>query len=472
MRIALIHCPVGHRIFSENLKVVDEEFCLAPPIILAYVAAILEKAGHKVILIDANALRLTKEQALKILKSFLPDVIGFRTDSYWFHRIVEWADYLKTTLRVKIIIGGINVTLYPKESLSYPCFDYGIAGEAIESLPQLISALEKKEGVNGIKGLVYRDKGEVIINPPSDKPINFDNYPFPARHLLPNHLYYSFTSQLKNYTVMLTSTGCPFKCSFCAISNLAYRERSPRNVIDEIEECYKQYNVREIDFFDATFFINKQRAIEICEEIVRRKIKIEWSCRSRVDVVDENILKSASRAGCKKIYYGIESSSALVLKNINKDIDDDQITHAINITGKYGINALGFFMVGNPSDTKESILSSIEFAKKLNLDFIQICRTIAKPDTELNARLIKTYGTDYWREYILGRRQEMRLPTPWSTLSEYEIEKYVRKFYRDFYFRPPYIIKRLRKVKSPVELMRYIKVATKWFISNYSDLKK
>ena len=212
MRIALIHCPVGHRIFSENLKVVDEEFCLAPPIILAYVAAILEKAGHKVILIDANALRLTKEQALKILKSFLPDVIGFRTDSYWFHRIVEWADYLKTTLRVKIIIGGINVTLYPKESLSYPCFDYGIAGEAIESLPQLISALEKKEGVNGIKGLVYRDKGEVIINPPSDKPINFDNYPFPARHLLPNHLYYSFTSQLKNYTVMLTSTGCPFKC--------------------------------------------------------------------------------------------------------------------------------------------------------------------------------------------------------------------------------------------------------------------
>jgi anaerobic magnesium-protoporphyrin IX monomethyl ester cyclase len=472
MKIALIHCPFGHRAFSENLKVVDEEFCLAPPIILAYVAAILEKAGHKVIIIDANALRLTKEQTLKILRSFSPDAIGFRADSYWFHRVVEWANYLKTELKVKIIIGGINVTLYPKESLSYFCFDYGIAGEAIESLPQLISALEKEEEVNGIRGLVYRENGDVVVNPPSERLVDFNTYPFPARHLLPNHLYYSFTSQLKNYTVMLTSTGCPFHCSFCAISHLPYRERAPQNIADEIEECYRKYGVREIDFFDATFFINKRRSMEICEEIMRRKIKIEWSCRSRVDVVDEDILRAASLAGCRKIYYGIESSSEEVLKKINKQIGHAQIIRAINATHKYNIDTLGFFMIGNPSDTKESILSSIAFAKKLDLDFIQVCRMIAKPDTELHSRLIKAHGTDYWREYILGRREEMRLPALWSTLPEDEIEKYVRKFYRDFYFRPSYIFKRLRKVKSPEELARYIKVAVRWLGANYSDLKK
>src|SRR3989339_835885 len=123
MRIALVHCPFGHRDFSENLKVVDEEFCLAPPIVLAYVAAILEKAGHDVIIVEANALRLSKEQALARIERFSPHVIGFRVDTYWFHRVVEWASYFKSRLNVKIVVGGINISLYPMESLSYACFD-------------------------------------------------------------------------------------------------------------------------------------------------------------------------------------------------------------------------------------------------------------------------------------------------------------------------------------------------------------
>ena len=472
MKIALIHCPFGHRNFSENLKVVDEEFCLAPPIVLAYVAAILEKAGHQVILIDANALKLNKEKTLNILKQFGPDVIGFRADTYWFHRAVDWASYFKSNMDVVVIVGGINITLYPQESLRYKCFDYGIAGEANYSLPALLSALCSKTDVKGIPGVVYRENDTVMYNPPSEDIIAFDDYPFPARHLLPNELYYSFTSQLKNFTIMVTSTGCPFKCSFCAISRLAYRERSPANVVDEIEECYRKFNVREIDFFDATFFINKERSIAICEEIIRRRIKIEWSCRSRIDVVDDDILRAASRAGCRKIYYGIESVSDHVLKNINKKINTEQIIHAINLTHKHGISALGFFMVGNPSDNRASILSSIKFAKKLKLDFIQVCRTIAKPNTELNDYLIKAKGVDYWRQYILGKIPEKRLPTPWSELSERQIEQYLKKFYRDFYFRPSYIIKRIFKARSLSEIFRYFRAARRWIFSNYSDVRK
>jgi radical SAM superfamily enzyme YgiQ (UPF0313 family) len=472
MKIALIHCPFSHRVFSENLKVVDEGFCLAPPIILAYVGAILEKAGHKVILIDANALKLNKEKTLKILKKFGPDVIGFRVDTYWFHRVVEWATYFKSNLQALIIVGGINATLYPLETLSYNCFDYGISGEANESLPRLLSALESGSSIAKIPEVIFRDNGIICQGPPAQKVISFDDYPFPARHLLPNKLYYSFTSQLKNFTIMVTSTGCPFKCSFCAISRLVYRERSPINVVDEIEECYRKFNVREIDFFDATFFINKERSIAICEEILKRRIKIEWSCRSRADVVDDDILRVASRAGCKKIYYGIESVSECVLENINKKINSEQIIHAINLTHKHGISALGFFMVGNPSDNRSSILSSIKFAKKLQLDFIQVCRTIAKPNTELNDYLIETQGVDYWREYILGKKPEKRLPIPWSELSERQIEQYQRKFYSDFYFRLSYIFKRAIKTRSLSELFRYVRIAVRWFFSNYSDVEK
>lgn len=470
MNIVLIHCPFDHKVFSENLRVVDEEFCLAPPIILAYVAAILQKAGHKVNIIDANALRLTKEKALMILKDLQPDLIGFRADTYWFHRVVEWASFFKKNINAKIIVGGINITLYPEESLSYPCFDYGIAGEANVSLPKLLLALQKGEGAEDVEGLVYRKERRILFNPPSSKLIDFDDYPFPARHLLPNHIYYSFTSQRKNYTVMLTTIGCPDKCTFCAISRIPYRERSPRNVADEVEECYRRSNVREIDFFDATFFINKRRSIEICEEILRRDIKIEWSCRSRVDVVDEDILKKASQSGCRKIYYGIESTSHEVLKNINKDVDESQMAHAIDLSRKYGIDSLGFFMVGNPGDTRETILSSIDFAKRLKLDFIQVCRTIAKPNTDLNDLLIRKSGVDYWREYVLGRRDEGRLPSPWTVLSEKEIEEYTRKFYRDFYFRPSYIVGRICKTKSLGEFVRHARTALKWFLCNYSDV--
>ncbi len=469
MKIALIHCPFGHKKFSENIKVVDEEFCLAPPIVLAYVAAILERAGHKVIIIDANALKLTKEEVLRILKDFLADAICFRADTYWFHDVVGWAGYFKALTRAKIIVGGINITLYPKESLSYECFDYGIVGEANKSLVELINAFGNIDKIKKIKGIVYRDLDHVIISEPDSEILDFNSYPFPARHLLPNHLYYSFTSQRKNYTVMLTTTGCRYKCIFCAISKLLYRERSARNVVDEIQECYDKFNIREIDFFDATFFINRSRAIEICREIVRRGIKIEWSCRSRVDLIDDELLQLAYLSGCRKIYYGIESASPNTLNNINKNININQVCDAIKLTKKNKIKTLGFFMIGNPGDDKKTILSSIRLAKKLDLDYIQVCRVVAKPNSVLENVLIKDSGIDYWRDYILGKNSGERLPTPWTLLSDGELENYTRKFYRDFYFRSKYIIKKALELKSFDELARYIKVGTKWLFCNKKD---
>jgi anaerobic magnesium-protoporphyrin IX monomethyl ester cyclase len=472
MKIALIHCPFGHRDFSENLKIVDEEFCVAPPLVLAYVASILEKAGHEVVLIDAHVLKLTKERTCELLKDFSPQLIGFRADSYWFHRVVEWAGFLKKSLSVPVVVGGVNVTLYPEESVSYPCFDYGIIGEANASLPELAVALERGSSLCAIAGLVYKENGRVMVNPAVKEPVRFDAYPFPARHLLPNHLYYSFTSQRKNFTIMVTSTGCPFDCTFCAIAGLPYRERSAENVVDEIEECYRRYGIREIDFFDATFFVNKKRFLDICDRMRARGIKVEWSCRSRVDVVDEEILKAAYRAGCRKIYYGIESSSPRILGKINKQIESSQIRRTIDLTYRCGIKALGFFMVGCPGETKESILASIAFAKTLNLDFIQVCRAIAKPNTGLHRYLTDMHHIDYWREYILGKRGEEPLPAPWSTLSEGETERYVKKFYDDFYFRPSYILKRISGIRSARELVRYGKVAARWLFCNRNGADK
>jgi len=471
MNIALVHCPFDHRLFSENLKVVDEEFCVAPPLVLAYVAAIIEKAGHTVCIIDANALRLTSTEALVRLKAFHPDMIGFRIDTYWVLRAVEWATFFKQHLTVPILVGGVNVTLYPHETFSHRCFDFGVQGEANISLPAFLHAYEHKKSYQSIPGLIYRDRQQLVVNPPVSTAVPLDEYPFPARGLLPNHAYYSFTSQRRNFTIMITSTGCPFKCTFCAIAPLPLRERSPENVLQEIDHCYHTFGVREIDFFDPVFFINKKRNRAICEGIIQRQLDLEWSCRSRVDMVDDESLALAARAGCRKIYFGIESAEASVLTAIKKETSYADVQRAIGLSRDHGIRSLGFFMVGNPEDTSQSVKQSIQMAKKLKLDFVLVCRTVPKPGTPLNELLIQTTGVDYWREYILGLRQEQRFPTPWTRLSEKEKEKLVWRFYVQFYFRFLYILRRLRGLRSAEELRRYVRAAAKWFLYNTSDVK-
>lgn len=466
MRTALIFPPYRYKSFSETIYVVDKEFCVAPPIILAYVAGILEAAGHEVILIDARVLKLSKRDVLLQLENFNPDILCFRLDTYNFHDTLEWAGYLKRALRIPVVAGGINFTFYPRESFSHPEIDYCIIGDAIDSLPRLCRALENGDKFDNIEGIGYKSKGKAYFTPPAEKVVPFDNYPFPARHLLPNEKYHSFISQKKNFTIMVTSRGCPYKCTFCTISRLPYQERTAGNVVDEIEECYHKYNIREIDIFDSIFFLNKRRVIEICREIRKRKINIEWSCRSRVDLVDDEILKEAAMSGCRQICYGIESVNREVLKNINKMINIEQVQWAVKRSHKYGIKALGFFMVGNPGDTKITVRETMAFSKKLDLDFIQISRTVAKPYTNLLEQLKEYMGYDYWREYILGNIGEMRLSSPWTTLSQSEIYDYTKKWYLSFYFRPAYLfVKILFRVKSWREFIRYTRVAVLMFFN-------
>jgi anaerobic magnesium-protoporphyrin IX monomethyl ester cyclase len=484
MRLAFVHCPFSHKKFAENLKTVDEEFCVAPPIVLAYVAAIAEKAGHKVTLLDCRVFRLTKAQAAERLKKFKPDLLAFRFDTYNFHQTLSWAKYLKKRLKVPVLAGGINFSLYPKEAMTHETIDYALRGEVLYSLPKLLEVLEgsgdqgnRRSGnqnpvpqypdtlmpiqLKSLPGLMYRNKGKFKINPLSKKLASFDDYPFPARHLLPNHLYSSYLTQRRPYTIMLTVTGCPYDCTFCAIAPLPYRVRSAESVLAEIKECVEKYGIKEIDFFDATFFLPRKRALKIFKGIQKAGWEIEWACRSRVDVVDDEVLREAAKAGCKRIYFGIESSHPDVLKAINKQIDIPQVKKTIDLSHKHDIKAMGFFMVGNPGETKESIWDSVRFAKSLGLDFVQFSRTIAKPGSQLAKNLAQQTGKDYWRDFILGKMREKRLPTPWTKLKQKEIERYTKLAYYRFYFRPGFVIKTVLRSRSLGEVFRYIRVGFK-----------
>lgn len=470
MNISLVHAPHAHRTFSENLRVVDEEFILAPPLVLAYVAAIAEQAGHTVDLIDAHATRLSPAEVAARVRASGAEALGFRLDVYNFHGTLAWIRSLKEATGLPVFVGGIGVAEYPRETMSHDAIDYGITGEAIGALPMLLDAMRGKGSFDAVPGLIRRDGGALKMNPAAGAPVDFNDYPLPARHLLPNQLYRSFVSKRRPFTIMVTSTGCPYRCSFCEIAPLHYRTRTPEKVAAEVDECCTRYGTREIDFFDATFFIEKERSLEICDRIARLGHDLEWTCRTRVDLVDDDVLRAAARAGLRMVNLGIETASREILKNVNKGIELAQVREAITRCRRHGIRTLGFFMIGNPGETAETVSATTKYMRSLDLDYVQVCRTIPKPGSALYRELVAETGRDYWAEYIRGDLAEQRLPTPWNTLGQAQVEEWLRKAYFEFYFRPSFLARTALSVRSADELFRYVRVALRMLVANSTDV--
>ena len=304
-----------------------------------------------------------------------------------------------------------------------------------------------------------------MVTKPRPKIKNLDKVAFPARNLVPMNKYYSFISKKKNYTILMSSRGCTFQCSFCEQRTGDVRYRSVKNIADEFEECYYNYNVREIDVFDPLFTINKKRVIEICKEIQKRDINVVWSCRSRVDTIDEEMLIEMKKAGCYRIYFGIESGDEQILKNIKKFTNINQIKKAISITKKHKILAFGYFMFGNPGDTHKTIRRTLNLAKSLPLDYAQFNRVSFLPGTTQYDELKNQLGYDYWEEYVKDKNSEKELPRLKCNLTDKQLDAWIKKAYKEFYFRPSYILSTLFRINSFTELIRYAKAGLSMFIS-------
>ncbi len=451
MRFALIFNPFKYKVHEENLRIVQKYFGMFPPLSLAWVAAIARQAGHQVTLIDARTLKLSKEEVLDKLKSFKPDIIGFMMTTYMFPETLEWIRYLKKVLKVKVVIGGYNLRVYPRESLSHPEIDYGVIEHALDTIPQLLSALEGKRKLEEVVGLVYKANGEIRINPA--QPVDFEKFPHPARDLLPNELYAEFPTERKNFTVMVTSLGCPYSYSFCEAGQTAFNPRSPETVVGEMEECYFKYGIREIDIFDYDFTIDRKRTIDICRGIKNRNLDLLWACRSRVDI-DAELLQEMKEAGCGRIYYGLETGSQDVLDKLRKGITFDQIRKTIGITKELGMKALGFFLVGAPGETKKTVKRTLKFAKELDLDYVQFSKCLAKPLTSLWKQMVQETGEDYWRDWVLGKEVDRPLPRPWTDLTNEQLDRLAKRAYVSYHSRPSFLLRSTLKVRSFTEFKR------------------
>lgn len=437
----------------------DEHMGIMPPLSLAYVAAIAEKAGHKVIIIDAVAEKLSLEGIIARIQQFAPDLLGFTITTYGFHQALSWVKKIKDEVKLPVVVGGWHLSLYPRETMAHRVVDYAILGEAENSFAYFLNTLEIKGDLKDVPGLAYRENEEIKINPPAPSLQALDTIELPARHLLKNNLYFNILSRMKNFTVMLSARGCPYRCIFCDLKTRKFRQRSVINFVNEIEQNDKEFHIKEFDIYDSAFTIDKDRVRAICAEIKKRKLKVYWTARTRIDTVDKELLGEMAGAGCHTIMYGIESANPDILKTLRKDADIERIEDTVKWTKTMGIKALGFFMIGSPGETYKTAIETIRFSAKLNLDYVQFTKLIPLPNTEIYQMFIEDGFGDYWREFTQDPSVERELPLVRAGITSREAMRLVRKAYLYFYFRPGYILKAIIRTKSFFEFRNSFRAA-------------
>jgi len=466
MKILLINPSSENEILSCNPEIIKTERGFDPPLGLLYLAGYLKKySDYELKMIDAQVEKLSYSKLKERIKEFSPDIIGITTMSFTLLDVIKTIETAKTVCpNTKIIIGGPHVQIYPTESADLKDVDYVVSGEGEITFLELIKNINNTEAIKKIPGIIFKEKNEIINTGTPTYLNDLDKLPFPPRELLPYKKYFSLLAKERVITTMFTSRGCPFQCAFCdrPAMGRGFRFRSANKVVDEIEECLK-LGIKEIFIYDDTFTVNKQRVVDVCNEILKRKLKFIWDIRARVDTIDEELLILLKKAGCERIHYGVEAGTEKILKVLNKKISLDQVLKAFNLTKKIGIQTLAYFMIGSPTETKEDILETIKFMKKLNPDFVQITLLTPFPGTKVYQWALEqgVFKKDYWREFAKNPKPEFKTKYWTKELSRTELEELLVIAYKSFYVRPTYIVKRVLNIKSLPELIRKIKAGLK-----------
>ncbi len=465
MRVLLINPPLDSVLRDGHVSPVTAYlFYNSAPLGILYIAAVLEERGDQVTVIDAAAERLDIPATVARAEAIRPDVIGIGSNTVVFEGTRELATALKGALPgIPIVLGGYHVTLLPDEAMAHPDFDVGVLGEGEHAMAELCDAFAGRRSLDDVQGIVYRAPGgRLVRTAPRPKFRRLDDLPFPARHLLPPDLYRPVPIDehgMPKFS-MITSRGCPHACAFCQKSRSGYRSRSAEAVVDEIEHLVRDFGARDIAFVDSLFCANKRRVMAICDEIIRRGVRISWTCSSRVEVVDKEMLQRMKEAGCWRTRFGVESGSDRVLDFISKGITKEKIRNAITWADEVGLRPKAFFMVGHMPDTPETIQETIDFACSIPLHDITV---------QINTLLPKTPQMEIWeREGEKWGRQVQRTtdeksfwePTfvPWGMEPE-DLIRFHRQFYRSFYFRPVVLARHLRAIRSVRDVTKYLQAS-------------
>jgi anaerobic magnesium-protoporphyrin IX monomethyl ester cyclase len=379
-----------------------------PPLGLAYVAGALEKAGFQVQVLDNYHLQKSAEEIKIEINRLKPEIVGITCGSVTYQRCVETAKAVKEALpSCKVVIGGWHPTYMPESLLQHPEVDYLVMGEGEQAMVELANSITKgedKSAIAKIPGIAYRRNGQTVKNPP-DFIRDLDQVPFPARHLLPMHLYERTISYLSvsPADTMNVVRGCPYSCRYCEVKRLwgsKVRYFSPPRVVDEINYMTQNYGSKGVYFVGDNFTINKKHTIELCKLMKKEKVDIEWACDTRADLISRELLREMKAAGCRTIFFGVESGAPRILEKLNKRITLQQFVDAFKLCKQEGIRIACSFILGIPGETVKDMEVTLKFAKKLNPDWCTFEIFIACPDSELYQEIMQNGLYDRTEGYL------------------------------------------------------------------------
>jgi anaerobic magnesium-protoporphyrin IX monomethyl ester cyclase len=428
------------------------------PLGIFYLAAYIRSKGHEVCVIDAEAQQKTVDDLTALSVQFHPDVVGISATTVAFPRALQVAEAIKKHPGdIPVIIGGPHVTAAVDDVMSHPSVDFAVLGEGEVTLAALLDVLARKADPSAVEGIAYRNSGRVVITPRHPYIDNIDNIPFPAYDLVPDMTLYN--PPPANYKALpvaniITSRGCPNQCTFCdrSVFGQKLRLRSPENIAAEIETLYRQYGIREIAFVDDTFTLRPERIVALFKILDEKNIRFPWTCMSRINTVDHDILKFMKEHGCWHISFGIESGSDEILTMIKKKISLKRAAEIIGICRNLHIRTKGFFIVGHPGETAATIEQTIRLALELPLDDVVVTLNTPLPGTEQyeSATHYGTLGSLDWSTFNMWNPVFI----PKGLSREFLILKH-KEFYRRFYLRPRIIARYLLSFLSISGIRRF-----------------
>jgi len=439
---------------------------VTPPLGLCSLASSLRIRGHRVSILDAAAREMGLEACVKTILETSPTHVGITTATASIHSAAQVARRLKElSPGITIIVGGPHLSALPEQTMAmFPQFDFGVAGEGEITAVELLEALERRAGLEATQGVVYRNDGSVRATGPRQPLDDLDRLPMPAWDLLPN-LTTHYSPTLNAYkrwpsTSLVTSRGCPNQCIYCGsfVFGNRYRSHSASYVIRMMLHLKTHYGIRDIYFHDDTFMVDKARLEELCMSMRQNAVDMTWACFGRVADVRQSdlpLLRRMKEAGCWQISFGVESGSDAILKILKKGITTARVREAVSVAKRAGISVNGFFILGSPGETAETIEETLRLIKTGDFDTVQTSYFTPFPGTEA-----------YRRAHLYGElREDWNRFTTWHPvfipkgLTEEDLTSASRRALIGFYTNPRHVLRLAFKSANTRHFLQLLKAA-------------
>jgi len=430
--VLLVNPPFTRLSFSKGVAVTYM------PLGLGYVGARLVKEGFAVAAVDADILQYDERQTADFILRENPPIVGLSVMSTTLRSVYAIACMLRESgFKGTVVVGGPHVTAMP-ESVADLGLEYGVLGEGEEVFTRLAKAL--LDGTYDLKKIpdLYVASKRTVVSP--SVIANLDSLNTPARNLFPVERY--------SHISVITSRGCPMSCAFCLMPCVPYRSRSPENVVSEVEDAVRAFGRRNVSFVDDNLTLEKERALRLCSLLKEKRLGISFNCQTRPDLLDDELASALKAAGCRLIFFGVESGDEGVRKAVGKNVSDEAYVKAFALCRKYWIASRAYFMVGFPGESRKQVEATLAFPKKIRPDDVDYSVTEIYPGTRLAERMLKegAITEDAWSRYMRGEAEyPVCIPDGFSREELYNL---CLEGYRRFYFSGRYLAKKFAGIRS------------------------